>query len=247
MMPTQAIVFLFDVDNTLLDSDRFKLDLAERLERDFGIEGRDGFWQLHAERIAALGYADHLGTVQAFRSGRDEHPQLLQLAAYLLEYPFAQRLFPKALQAIRHLGAFGQTVILTDGDMVYQPRKVQRSGIWDAVAGRVMIPLDKRLSLAAVQQHYPAAHYVLVDDKPLLLAAMKPQLGERLTTIFVRQGHYARESAGQVIDPLPDLTIECIGELLDFDRSRFAAKPCAVTGDLHVFLGGQNAHRGLRE
>lgn len=221
MTAPHALVFLFDVDNTLIDSDRFKVDLTERLEQHFGQSGADHFWQLHNARRDQLGYADHLGTVQVFRSSQEGHPQLIHLAAYLLDYPFAKRLFPKALQAIRHLGAFGQTVILTEGDMVYQPRKVQRAGIWDAVAGRVLIPLDKRHALAAVQLHYPAAHYVLVDDKPLLLATMKPQLGERMTTLFVRQGHYAAESATLAIDPPPDMTIDHIGELLDFDRSRF--------------------------
>ena len=218
----QALVFLFDVDNTLLDSDRFKLDLSARLERDFGSQGRDAFWRLHAERIAALGYADHLGSVQAFRAGRDDDPLLLNLAEFMLEYPFSQRLFPRALEVIAHLGAFGQTVVLTDGDRVFQPRKLRRSGIWDAVDGRVMIPLQKQYSLDAMQERYQALHYVMVDDKPLLLSAMKQQLGPRLTTVFVQQGHYARESVSLVIDIKPDITIGHIGELIDFDRSRFS-------------------------
>lgn len=220
-VPTHDLVILFDVDNTLLDSDRFKLDLNDRLERDFGSEGAEQFWQLHGRQRQQQGYADHLGTVQAFRAGREHHPQLLQLAAFLLDYPFAQRLFPQALQVLRHVDAFGLTVILTEGDMVYQPHKVQCSGIWAAVAGRVMIPLDKRAALSAMQQRYPAAQYVLIEDKPLLLAAAKQQLGRSLTTIFVRQGHYANEADGQVIDPPPDLTIAGIGDLLGFDRSRF--------------------------
>lgn len=222
LIPPQALVFLLDVDNTLLDSDRFKLDLSARLLRDFGNDGCDAFWQLHAERIKACGYADHLGTVQAFRAGRDDDPLLLNLAEFLLEYPFSQRLFPRALEAIAHLGAFGLTVVLTDGDRVFQPRKLRRSGIWAAVDGRVMIPLQKQYALEAMQRRYPAEHYVMLDDKPLLLSAMKRVLGPRLTTVFVKQGHYAQESACLTIDPAPDVVIERIGALIDFDRSQFA-------------------------
>ena len=230
LSPTQALVFLLDVDNTLLDSDRFKLDLSARLLRDFGSDGSTAFWHLHAERIAALGYADHLGTVQAFRAGRDDDPLLLNLAEFLLEYPFAQRLFPRALEAVAHLGAFGQTVVFTDGDRVFQPRKLRRSGIWAAVEGRVMIPLQKQYALDAMQRRYPAAHYVMIDDKPLLLCAMKRELGQRLTTVFVQQGHYAQESLDLVIDPVPDVVIARIGALIDFDRSCF---PAAIhTGSL---------------
>lgn len=222
LTPTERLVFLLDVDNTLLDSDRFKIDLSARLERDFGSKGRDTFWQLHTERIAALGYADHLGTVQAFRAGHDDDPLLLNLAEFLLEYPFAQRLFAHALETIAHLGAFGQTVVLTDGDLVFQPRKLRRSGIWDAVGGRVMIPLQKQCALNTMQRRYPATHYVMVDDKPLLLSAMKQLLGPRLTTVFVRQGHYSHESVNQAIDPAADVVIERIGALIGFDRSQFA-------------------------
>ncbi len=221
----RGIVFLLDVDNTLLDNDRFADDLDARLRQDFGTTGRDRYWSLYAGLRDQLGYADYLGTLQAFRSGLDEHPELLQMSAFLLEYPFAQRLYPRALETIAHLGRLGIPVILSDGDVVFQPRKVQRSGLWDAVAGRVSIQIHKQGALQAVQQRYPAAHYVMIDDKPQLLAAMKQVLGSRLTTVFVRQGHYALASAETVIDPAPDLCIERIDGLIDLDPTHFSSSP----------------------
>ena len=218
-----AVVFLLDVDNTLLDNDRFAADLGARLEHGFGPAGRDRYWALFAGLRDTLGYADYLGALQAFRSGLDDDPGLLQMSDYLLEYPFAQRLYPRALDVISRLGRLGLTVILSDGDMVFQPRKIQRSGIWAAVSGRVLIQVHKQDALDATQRRYPAGHYVMVDDKPQLLAAMKQVLGERLTTVFVRQGHYAAAAAGAAIDPAPDFRIEHIGELIDFDPAHFRA------------------------
>ena len=221
----ERTVFLFDVDNTLLDTDRFTADLSSRLQQGFGNAGCDHYWTLHAQLRAALGYVDYLATLQAFRNGNEENPELLQMSAFLLEYPFAQHLYPRALEAVAHLGTLGLTAVLSDGDAVFQPRKVQRSGIWDAVAGRVLIPLHKQHALDMMQQRYPATHYVMVDDKPQLLAAMKHELGARLTTVFVRQGHYALESVDDlfdgVIDPQPDLRIEHIEDLIDFDHPHF--------------------------
>jgi FMN phosphatase YigB (HAD superfamily) len=215
------VVFLIDVDNTLLDNDRFAADLGARLAQGFGADGRDRYWALFATLRDEFGYADYLGALEAFRVGLDDDPDLLQMSAFLLEYPFAQHLYPRALETIAHLRTLGLPVILSDGDVVFQPRKVQRSGIWDAVEGRVLIYLHKERALEAMQRRYPAAHYVMIDDKPLLLAAMKQVLGARLTTVFVRQGHYALESAGTTIDPPPDLGIECIGELIGLDMSHF--------------------------
>ena len=223
--PAQGIVFLLDVDNTLLDNDRFADDLDARLEQDFGRTGRDHYWAIYARLREQLGYADYLGTLQIFRTGLDDHPALLEMSAFLLEYPFAQRLYPRALETIAHLATLGAPVILSDGDVVFQPRKVQRSGIHDAVAGRVSIYIHKQGALDAVQRHHPAAHYVMVDDKPQILAAMKQALGARLTTIFVRQGHYALASAETVIDPAPDLSIERIEQLIELDPTHFSSAP----------------------
>lgn len=215
MLSPDPMVFLFDLDNTLLDNDRFAADLRARLAQDFGAAGHDRYWALYAKLRDELGYADYLGTLQAFRAGRNDDPQLLQMSAFVLEYPFAQRLYPRALEALAHLGTLGLPVVLTDGEVVFQPRKVQRSGIWDAVAGRVLITLHKERRLDLVQQRFPASHYVMIDDKPQLLALMKRVLAERLTTVFVRQGHYATESDPLAIDPAPDRVLERIGDLCE--------------------------------
>ena len=221
MLTPAPVVFLLDVDNTLLDNDRFGADLSARLEQGFGAAGRGRYWALYAKLRDDLGYADYLGALQAFRAGQDDNPDLLRMSAFLLNYPFVERLYPRALDTIAHLRTRGLPVVLSDGDVVFQPRKVQRSGIWAAVEGRVMIPMHKQRALEAMQRRYPAAHYVMVDDKPQLLAAMKQVLGAKLTTVFVRQGHYALESAGIAINPPPDLDIKHIGELIDFDMSHF--------------------------
>ncbi|MGH8195852.1 MAG: HAD family hydrolase [Woeseiaceae bacterium] len=211
---TNGVVFLLDVDNTLLDNDRFKSDLGARLERDFSRAQRERYWAIYSRLRDDLGYADFLAALQKFRSGLDNDPDLLQMSAFMLEYPFDQCLYPHTFDAIAHLRTLGLPVVLSDGDVVFQPRKVQRSGIWDAVEGRVLIYLHKERTLEEMQRRYPASHYVMVDDKPRLLEAMKHVLGEKLTTVFVRQGHYALESADTVFDPPPDLCIDRIGDLL---------------------------------
>lgn len=226
------VVFLLDVDNTLLDNDRFGADLGARLEQAFGADQRDRYWAVFAALREELSYADYLAALEKFRVGLDDDPDLLQMSSFMLEYPFADRLYPRALEAIAHLSTLGLPVVLSDGDVVFQPRKIQRSGIWNAVEGRVLIYVHKERALDAMQRRYPARHYVMVDDKPLLLAAMKRTLGEKLTTVFVHQGHYAAQYAAQantVIDPPFDLEIERIGDLLDRDRADFlAASPLGV-------------------
>ncbi|MEO6925652.1 MAG: HAD family hydrolase [Rhodanobacter sp.] len=213
MSEAAALVFLLDVDNTLLDNDRFAQDLGDTLLQAFGAIERDRYWSLYEQLRDEVGYADYLGTLQRFRRGLDNDPALLQMSKYLLEYPFAERLYPHALETIAHLRTLAPTVIMSDGDVVFQPRKLQHAGIWTAVRGEVLIYLHKQRMLVGMQQRYPAAHYVMVDDKPEILAAMKHQLGARLTTVFVRQGHYAADSAHKIIEPAPDVTIACIGEL----------------------------------
>ena len=225
MLAGERVVFLLDVDNTLLDNDRFAADLSTRLEQLLGAAERDRYWVIYDELKATLGYADYLTSLQRLRIGLEDHPGLLQMSSFVLEYPFAERLYPHALDVIAYLATLGCPAVLSDGDVVFQPRKVQRSGIWAAVAGRVLIYVHKEHMLEAVQRRYPASHYVMVDDKPLLLAAMKRALGEKLTTVFVRQGHYAKESAGRAIEPAPGLSFERIGDLLDCDLSHFLAPP----------------------
>ncbi|MFC5438248.1 HAD family hydrolase [Rhodanobacter umsongensis] len=208
-----SVAFLLDVDNTLLDNDRFAADLGDTLLQAFGADARDRYWAIYARLRDQLGYADYLGALQHFREGLDNDPSLLQMSKYLLEYPFAERLYPHALETIAHLRTLGPAAILSDGDVVFQPRKIQRAGLWDALRGEVLIYLHKQRMLVAMQQRYPAAHYVMIDDKPHVLAEMKQRLGQRLTTVFVQQGHYAAEAANETIDPAPDITIACIGDL----------------------------------
>ena len=214
------VVFLLDVDNTLLDNDSFAADLSARLEQSFGRAGRERYWVLNAKLRDELGYADDLATLQRFRDGLENDPALLQMSAYLLEYPFAERLYPQSLDVIAHLHTLGKPVILSDGDVVFQPRKIQRSGLWDAVHGDVLIYIHKQRMLAAMQQRYPAAHYIMVDDKPLLLAEMKRSLGGKLTTVFVRQGHYAAAAPAD-INPAADLEIANIGDLRQLTLREF--------------------------
>jgi FMN phosphatase YigB (HAD superfamily) len=212
-----SVVILLDVDNTLLDNDRFIAELGDRLTQLFGVVGRDRYWAIFAELRNELGYADYLTTLQKFRSGLEDDPHLLLMSQFMLEYPFAERFYPGALETVAHLHRYGQPVVLSDGDIVFQPRKIQRSGIWDAVDGRVIVGVHKERSLDAMRRRFPATHYVMVDDKPLLLVAMKRLLGRELTTVFVRQGHYASEARGKTFDPAPDLCIDCIADLLDHD------------------------------
>ncbi len=218
-------IFLLDVDNTLLDNDRFAADLGERLEQAFGPSERARYWAIFGRLREQLGLADYLGSLQAFRTGLDDHPEMLAMSEFLLEYPFAARAFPRALEAVAHLGELGRPVVLSDGDIVYQPRKIQRSGIWDAVDGRVMIYLHKERVLDHMQERFPASHYVMVDDKPTLLAAMKSVLKGKLTTVFVRQGHYALAPEAGTVAPAPDMTIEAIGDLLHHQLSDFQVPP----------------------
>ena len=225
MLNTGEVIFLLDVDNTLLDNDRFAADLGDRLEQAFGASERARYWEIFGRLRDELGLADYLASLQVFRTGLDDHPDLLAMSEFLLEYPFAARLFPRALEAVAHLNTLGRPVVLSDGDIVFQPRKIQRSGIWDAVRGRVMIYLHKERVLDHMQQRYPAKHYVMVDDKPNLLAAMKSVLKERLTTVFVRQGHYALAAQSNSVDPAPDMIIERIGDLMNHTLSDFQERP----------------------
>jgi FMN phosphatase YigB (HAD superfamily) len=215
-MTPAPMVFLVDVDNTLLDNDRIQDDLKRHLEREFGAKTRDRYWAILEALFVELGYRDYLGALQRYRA---EHPQdvhLISMSSYLVDYPFANRLYPGALDVLERLRALGATVILSDGDVVFQPRKVQRSGIWEAVDGHVLIYIHKEEMLEDVERRYPAQHYVLVDDKPRILAAVKDVWGDRVTTIFPRQGQYARDAKSY---RPADLTIERIGDLVTHDLS----------------------------
>jgi len=215
------VVFLLDVDNTLLDNDRFQVDLGDRLEQSFGAFEKARYWSIIARRREELGLVDYLGSLQEFRAGLDDHAELLEMSAFLLEYPFAERVYNGSLDAVAHLATLGRPVVLSDGDIVFQPRKIQRSGIWSAVEGRVLIYVHKEKVLDHVQRRFPARHYVMVDDKSNLLAAMKLIMGPRLTTVFVRQGHYAEDPQSRLVQPAPDLVIERIEDLIPFNLTDF--------------------------
>jgi FMN phosphatase YigB (HAD superfamily) len=222
-MTAEATVFLVDVDNTLLDNDRVQDDIRRHLEREYGAACRDRYWTILERLMHDLGYRDYLGALQRYRV---EHPldiDLLSMSSFLVDYPFASRLYPGALDVLERLGQAGRTVILSDGDVVFQPRKVERSGIAAAVSGRVLIYIHKELSLDDVERRFPARHYVLVDDKPRILAAVKKAWGARVTTVLPRQGQYAHDAAALAAHPAPDLAIERIGDLLACDLSALAA------------------------
>ena len=210
------VVFLLDVDNTLLDNDRVAADLKRHLTRAFGAERQERYWAIFETLRAELGYADYLGALQRYRVENPHDPHVLALSSFLLEYPFADRLFPGSLDVIERLSAWGPTVILTDGDVVFQPRKIERSGLLEAVEGRVLIYIHKEREIEDIERQYPAGHYVLVDDKIRILTAFKKVWKERLTTVFPRQGHYAR-AADVAGYPPPDLAIERIGDLAGYD------------------------------
>ena len=211
MTAAHEVVFLLDVDNTLLDNDRVIADLRAHLEFEFGAAPAARYWAIFEGLRSELGYADYLGALQRYRQGAElsqgSDPRLLQMSTFLIDYPFADRLYPRALEVIAHLNTFGPTVILSEGDVVFQPRKVRRSGLWDAVSGRVLIYIHKEQMLDAVQCRYPARHYVMVDDKLRILSAMKQVMQDQLTTVFPRQGHYALDPAVIAVYPAADLKI----------------------------------------
>lgn len=214
MVCSDRVVFLLDVDNTLLDNDRVQQDLRDHLVREFGPASRDRYWEIFEALRAEVGYADYLGALQRYRLGASSDPRLLLMSTWLVDYPFAERLYPGALEAIEHLRARGLTVILSDGDVVFQPRKIQRSGLWAAVQGRALVTLHKERMLKEVADLYPAQHYVMVDDKLRILAAMKAIWRDRLTSVFVRQGHYALDPRNLAAYGPADLAIERIGDIV---------------------------------
>jgi len=214
------VVFLFDVDNTLLDNDRVSADLKAYLDREAGTERQKRYWDIFELLRAEVGYADYLGALQRYRINYPRDPNLLTLSYFMIDYPFADRLFPNALDAVKHAGRFGTPVILSDGDVVFQPHKVRRSGLREAFADNVLIYIHKEFELEDIERRYPADRYVLIDDKLRILTAVKKIWGDRVTTVFPRQGHYALDP--KVVDSYPpaDYTIERIGDLMQIDFGR---------------------------
>jgi FMN phosphatase YigB (HAD superfamily) len=228
-MAASSLVFLLDVDNTLLDNDRVTADLKRFLETEVGPDKTRRYWEIFEDLRAELGYADYLGALQRYRVEDPRDPHVLHLSAYLIDYPFANRLYSESLDVIDRLKQLGEVVILSDGDVVFQPRKVERAGLWSAVDGNVLIYVHKEHELQDVEARFPAAHYVVVDDKLRILAALKKVWGERVTTVFPRQGHYAHDPAVLATYPPADLSVDRIGDLLRVDAEvlsgRRAARP----------------------
>jgi len=217
MTGSNPTVFLVDVDNTLLNNDRIQEDLKHHIERQFGPECRDRYWAIQEELFTEMGYRDYLGALQRFRMEYPYDPHLVTVASFLVDYPFANRLYPGSLDILERFRDWGPTVILSDGDVVFQPRKIERSGIFEAVAGHVLIYVHKEEMLDDVERRYPAQHYVLVDDKLRILTAVKKVWSNQVTTVFVRQGKYALDPAATASYPPADVTVERISDLLGFD------------------------------
>jgi hypothetical protein len=215
------LVFLFDVDNTLLDNDRLQNDLFRYMQREFGKPARDRYLAIFEELRSELGYADYLGALERYRVENMHDPRLLHVANWLVDYPFGDRVYPHAFQVIQRVKRWGQVVILSDGDAVFQPRKVERSGLWKAFGGHVLIFIHKEQELAAVEKFFPAKHYVMVDDKLRLLQAIKDVWQQRVTTVFARQGHYARDKKANAKYSPADMSVRCIADLLDIKREAF--------------------------
>ena len=222
---TKKVVFLFDVDNTLLDNDRVTADLKHYLEREVGHERQERYWSIFEELRAELGYADYLGALQRYRVIYPRDPHVLNVSEFLLHYPFASRLFPKSLDVVKYVKQCGTPVILTDGDVVFQPHKIHDSGLYEAFPGSVLIYIHKELELEDVAARYPADHYVLIDDKLRILTDVKKIWKQRVTTIFVRQGHYALDQKVVSSYPPADITIERIADLLQLPFSDFGPAP----------------------
>lgn len=224
-MASPSVTFLFDVDNTLLDNDRITADLKRHLQREVGLARAQLYWTIFERLRAELGYADYLGALQRYRMEHPRDPHLLTVSRFLVNYPFADRLFPNALDVVKHVKRWGEAVILSDGDVVFQPRKIERSGLFEAVDGKVLIYIHKERELDDVARRFPADHYVLVDDKLRILTAVRNVWGSRVTTVFPRQGHYARDSQALAGFPPADIGIERIGDLLSYDREALLGVP----------------------
>lgn len=216
----EKTVFLFDVDNTLLDNDRVTKDLREFLKKEVGVERCNHYWQIFEDLRSELGYADYLGALQRYRVENPYDSHLLAVSTYLVNYHFANRLFPNSLDVLEHCKQFGKVVILTDGDVVFQPRKIERSGLFEAVESNILIYIHKEHELHDVERRYPAEHYVLVDDKLRILTAIKAIWSEKVTTVFPRQGHYAFDAQEISKYPAADITIERIGDLMNFNSAQ---------------------------
>ena len=235
MSTPHPVVFLVDVDNTLIDNDHIAADLKRHLEREIGRERQERYWAIFEELRTELGYADYLGALQRYRVEHPRDPHVLTVSSFMVNYPFANRLYPNSLDVLERFRAWGPTVILSDGDAVFQPRKIERSGLQELVDGNVLIYIHKERELDDVERRYPAEHYVLVDDKLRILTAVKQVWKRRVTTVFPRQGHYAHDPKALATFSPADLTVDRVGDLLAYDLPAFLA--AASPKILHTTTG----------
>jgi FMN phosphatase YigB (HAD superfamily) len=222
-MITHDIVFLFDIDNTLVDNDYVQADLKQHLARTYGPDARDRYWEILEQLRTELGYVDYLGALERYRLEALHRPEILRMSNWMIDYPFADRLYPGAMEAVRHVRQWGLPVVLSDGDAVFQPRKVERSGIWKEFEDRVLIYVHKEEELDDVERLYPARHYVLIDDKLRILTTAKKIWGDRVTTVFPKQGHYALDPAEVAKYPPADVELNKIGDLVGYDLKQLAS------------------------
>ena len=221
-MPIDDLVFLFDVDNTLLNNDRITVDLKRHLDEQVGPQRQQSYWEIFEQLRTDLGYADYLGALQLYRLRYPRDPGLLTVSHFMINYPFATRLYPDSLDVVEHVKQWGKPVVLSDGDVVFQPLKVERSGILETFDGNVLIYIHKEQELDDVEKRFPARHYVMIDDKLRILTAIKKIWGEKVTTVFPRQGHYAHDPEALATYPAADLSVERIGDLLNCTLETFA-------------------------
>jgi FMN phosphatase YigB (HAD superfamily) len=224
-MSTPDIVFLFDIDNTLVDNDHVQADLKDHLATTYGPDARDRYWEILEQLRTELGYVDYLGALERYRIEAMHRPEILRMSNWMIDYPFADRVYPGAMDAVRHVRQWGLPVVLSDGDAVFQPRKVERSGIWKEFDGRVLIYIHKEEELDDVERLYPARHYVLIDDKLRILSVAKKIWGERVTTIFPKQGHYALDRAAIAQYTPADVELTAIGDLVKYDLKQLVKQP----------------------
>ena len=220
-MRANELTFLFDVDNTLLNNDRVQADLSTHIGTEYGPHARDRYFEIFERLRDELGYADYLGALERYRLEDLHDPRLLRMSNWLANYPFARRLYPHAIEVVKRAKTWGRTVILSDGDAVFQPRKVECSGLWRIFGGHVLIYVHKEKALADIERMYPAKHYVIVDDKPRILGTIKRKWKDRVTTVFPQQGHYANDDEVLAEYPPADITLSRIGDLLKYRRAAF--------------------------
>jgi FMN phosphatase YigB (HAD superfamily) len=237
------IVFLVDVDDTLLSNDRIQSDLKRHIEREFGAQCGARYWKIQEELMGELGYRDYLEALQRFRIEHPYGPHLTTAANFLVDYPFADRLYPGALEVLKRLRKWGRTVILTDGDIVFQPRKVQRSGIFEAVEGHVLIYIHKEKAMEDIRRRYPAEHYVLVDDKLRILTAFKKAWGNRVTTVFPQQGQFALDPKVLASYPAADVAVKRISDLLSCDLPDLLANRQSLAAETRSSTSERSARK----